>query len=82
MSFQIIRNDITRVKADAIVNTANPNAAVGDGVDSVIYKTAGREKLLEPLKNLNVQKKLIRMAFLWYNNGIFIGFGANTIKDY
>lgn len=24
MSFQIVRNDITKVKADVIVNTANP----------------------------------------------------------
>ena len=46
MSFQIIRNDITKVKADAIVNTANPNVAVGSGVDSAIYKAAGKEKLL------------------------------------
>ncbi len=46
MPFQIIRNDITKVKADAIVNTANPAVAVGDGVDSAIYKVAGKEKLL------------------------------------
>ncbi len=46
MPFQIIRNDITKVKADAIVNTANPAVAVGDGVDSAIYKAAGKEKLL------------------------------------
>ena len=46
MPFQIIRNDITKVKADAIVNTANPEVAIGDGVDSAIYKAAGKEKLL------------------------------------
>lgn len=37
MPFQIIRNDITKVKADAIVNTANPDVAVGRGTDCAIY---------------------------------------------
>ena len=54
MPFQIIRNDITKVKADAIVNTANPNVAVGDGVDYAIYKSAGREKLLEARKKIGL----------------------------
>ncbi len=46
MPFQIIRNDIIKVKADAIVNTANPDVAVGSGVDSAIYKAAGEDRLL------------------------------------
>ena len=46
MPFTIIRNDITKVKADAIVNTANPLPVVGGGTDSAIYEAAGKEKLL------------------------------------
>ena len=46
MPLQIIRNDITKVKADAIVNTANPEVAVGAGVDEAIYKAAGFDELL------------------------------------
>lgn len=46
MAFKILRNDITKVRADAIVNTANPIPAVGRGTDSTIYEAAGREQLL------------------------------------
>jgi len=46
MPLNIIRNDITRVKADAIVNTANPHVSVGPGTDEAIYEAAGREELL------------------------------------
>jgi O-acetyl-ADP-ribose deacetylase (regulator of RNase III)/transcriptional regulator with XRE-family HTH domain len=52
MPFQIIKSDITKVKADAIVNTANPHVAVGDGVDSAIYEAAGYEKLLEERRKI------------------------------
>ena len=34
MSFKIERNDITRVRADAIVNTANPLPVIGKGTDT------------------------------------------------
>lgn len=46
MPFQIIRNDITKVKADVIVNTANPRPVIGRGTDSAVYAAAGVEKLL------------------------------------
>ena len=46
MPFKIVRNDITRVKADAIVNTANPNPICASGTDLAIYEAAGKEQLL------------------------------------
>ena len=54
MPFQIIRADITKVKADAIVNTANPSVAIGDGVDSAIYNAAGKEQLFEERKKIGI----------------------------
>ena len=52
MPFQTIRNDITRVKADAIVNTANPEPRVGRGTDSAVYAAAGEEQLLAERKKI------------------------------
>jgi len=52
MPFQIIRNDITKVKADVIVNTANPKPVIGGGTDSAIYTAAGETKLLAERKKI------------------------------
>lgn len=52
MSFKIVRNDITRIKADAIVNTANPEPVYSAGTDSAVYTAAGAEKLLEERKKI------------------------------
>ena len=46
MAFRIVRNDIAKVKADAIVNTANPEPVYMEGTDSAIYNAAGAERLL------------------------------------
>jgi len=52
MPFEIIRNDITKVKADVIVNTANPRAVIGAGTDSAIYHAAGEKELLAERKKI------------------------------
>lgn len=54
MAFKILRNDITKVRADAIVNTANPIPVIGRGTDSSIYEAAGREQLLEARRKIGV----------------------------
>ena len=46
MPFQIVRNDITKMAVDAIVNTANPRPIIGMGTDSMIHEAAGRGLLI------------------------------------
>lgn len=46
MPFQIVRNDITKMHVDAIVNTANPMPGYGAGIDTAVYEAAGVKELL------------------------------------
>ncbi|WP_290737714.1 macro domain-containing protein [Fibrobacter sp. UBA3718] len=66
MPFEIVRNDITKVKADAIVNSANRHPICGGGTEYQIYEAAGREDLLkarEQVGPLDVAEVAVTPAF-------------------
>ena len=52
MPLEIVRNDITKMSVDAIVNTANMKLEIGGGVCGAIFSAAGVEKLTEECNSI------------------------------
>ena len=58
MPLKIVRNDITKMETEAIVNTANEYPAVGTGCDRAVYDAAGLDELLAYRKgNIGIVKE-------------------------
>lgn len=57
MPFRIVRNDITKMHVDAIVNTANPMPGYGSGIDTAVYEAAGVDKLLSKRKEIGIVER-------------------------
>ena len=54
MPFKIVRNDITKMQVDAIVNTANEKPVFSFGTDLAVYEAAGAEELLAARQKIGV----------------------------
>lgn len=62
MSFEIVKNDITKMKTEAIVNAANKELQMGGGVCGAIFKAAGAvelQKECDSIGNAEVGKAVI-----------------------
>ena len=57
MPFKIVRNDITKMQVDAIVNTANEAPIYSTGVDTAVYMAAGADELLAERKKIGYMEE-------------------------
>ena len=66
MPFSIVRNDIARVAADAVVNAANTHLAPGGGVCGALFEAAGyadMARACEAIGHCNTGDAVVTPAF-------------------
>ena len=57
MPFKIVRNDLTQMQVDVIVNTANEEPIYSFGTDTAVYKAAGEDELLEERRKIGYMEE-------------------------
>ena len=69
MPLKIIRQDITKLKVDAIVNTTNPSFDATGGLDHYIHQQVGNEldENCRRLKRLEVGQACLQPSYIYYS---------------
>jgi O-acetyl-ADP-ribose deacetylase (regulator of RNase III) len=83
MPLKIIRQDIIKMKVDAIVNSAHPSVSIGYGVDSRIHDFAG-PLLFEARKkigNISVSKAFITPGYKLMSKYVIHTVGPNYYRN-